>query len=226
MVHHDTDYPINEATVTLYDTTRLYSNSTSTGELGNNEFKVQGGADLVLIVDADGYQSNATDIPALATNNYTEVKLTPSQKDLINTTYTFVNWTAISVIQNESLEVDNVSIRAEMERKFGMGPLELDLNNWDLVQGEVDDWIEYLERKSLDQKDTSEFLTLDDRFYELDTASYNVDISGAIGDITTTTSTINITTFYSYNLVGELTYINATVFGLTLNGTYDTQTAD
>ncbi len=226
VVDQATDYPIKEATVTLYDTTRLYSNSTSTGELGNYEFKVQGGADLVLIVNADGYQSNATDITALVTNNYTEVKLTPSQKDLINTTYTFVNWTVISVIQNESIEVDNVSIRAEMERKFGMGPLGLDLNNWNLVQGEVDDWIEYLERKSLDQKDTSEFLTLDNQFYELDTASYNVDISGAIGDITTTTSTINITTFYSYTLVGELTDINATVFALTLNGTYDTQTAD
>lgn len=219
------------ATVTLYDTTRLYVNTTSSGADGHYKFMAHAGAAFVLVVNAEGFQSEAVDVAALTQDEFQDVELVPSPKDVTLTVFNFENWMNITVDVNQTIVVDNISRRGDMDRKFGMGDLGLEPNDWDLQMApddeEVEAWIEYLENKGVEQRDTKNLLTLDNLHYELVDDSYDViSIEGAAGQVTGSNSTIFINSTYKYTLVGELDDEDATSFFLVLNATYETETAD
>ena len=220
----DEQTKIAGAEVMLYDTTALYTNSTVTNTNGHYEFKAHAGNAFVLVVNADGYQSEALDIPALSQNLFQDVELVPSEKDTIRTSYTFDDWMNITVNVNKTLTVDNVSKRGDMDRRFED---LLVVQDWNLDTNEVSDWIDYLENRMVEERETSDLLTLDNRHYELDETSFNVvGIEKATGSVTGSTSTIFINSTYKYIMVGALANINASTFSLVLNASYDTDTVD
>jgi hypothetical protein len=215
---------ISGAKVTLYDTTRLYSNTTTTNVNGHYLFMAQTGADLVLVVDADGYQSEAIDIVAGSQNKVLDVELVPSPKDTIRTSFTFKDWMNITVDVNQTITVDNVSARGDMDRRFED---LLVVQDWNLDSNEVNDWMDYLENRKVEERVTTDLLTLDNRHYELDEDSFNVvSIEGATGSVTGVISTIYLNSTYDYMMVGELDDVNASQFSLVLNASYDSATID
>jgi hypothetical protein len=213
------------ASLTLYDKTHLYINSATTGSNGHYEFMVHTGTSYVLVIDASGYQSTAVDIGQITQDTYKEIKLDPSLKNVTKTTFTFVNWTTVNVMQNKTIIVDNVTTRVDAERKYGMGTLGLALCDWSLTQAEADSWTADLERKGLEQKLTTDFFTLDDIHYKMnDSYAYDVTIVGAVttpSNITNTISTIYVNSTYQYIIDGTLPDINATEHSIVLNATYD-----
>ncbi|MDO9537578.1 MAG: PKD domain-containing protein [Thermoplasmata archaeon] len=220
------DY-IAGATVKIFDTnqTRLYTNSTITDKNGYYVFNVSTGSIFAVLVDALGYQSKLVPIDAITKNKYLEVGLQKSGSDEIETTYTFLDWNTIMASRNSIITVDNVSVRLDADRMFGMGNLSLTNNNRDLNQNEIDDWAEYLRNKGIEKRDTKEFLTLNNTFYNLNTTSYNVKIENALGPVLNY-STIYINSTYNYTIAKALENVNSDIFTLELNATYDTEYLD
>ena len=108
-----------------------------------------------------------------------------------------------------------------------MGDLGFDLAGvGELDAVEVAKWATYLEQKGAEQRDTADFLTLDNLYYELGNSTYTVTVDGAEGVITATNTTIFIDSTYSYTLVGELEDVNAETFQLAFNSTYDNMYED
>ncbi|MCK4756992.1 MAG: carboxypeptidase regulatory-like domain-containing protein, partial [Thermoplasmata archaeon] len=196
--------PIAGADVTLYDRNQLYTLTTTSGANGHYEFDVYYESNFVLLVDAEGYQAEAIDIPDVTGDVNEPVWLTASPKDIITTKYTFADWSTISVLEKTILVVDNVSERVNADRRWGMGGvLGLSLNNWIVDEpGETDDWAEYLKQKELETKDTAKFLSLDNVYYELDDdVDLVVTVEEAAGDILTSTGAINITKRFNYTII-------------------------
>jgi len=217
---------IEDATVTIYSTTYLYTDTTTTAENGYYEFDVNDTEDFVVVADAEGFQSeirNNTDIDA---NGFLVIDLYPSKKDSIHTTYKFTDWNTILVETYKTMNVDNITARVEADRKWGMGPIGLDLNvGWKIVDDEKDNWETYLEQKGAEQRDTADFLTLDNLHYEL-SGNYSVTLEEAVGAIAAANSTIYVNSSYNYTLVGELEDAGADVFELVFNASYDNDYAD
>lgn len=213
------------ASLVLYDKTHLYTNSTTTGSNGHYEFMGHAGTSYILVVDANGYQSTVVDIGQMTQDTYKEVSLIPSLKIVTKTTFTFINWTTVNVMQNKTIIVDNVTTRVDAERRYGMGTLGLTLCDWTLTQTEVDSWTTDLERKGLEQKLTTDFFTLDKIHYKMnESVAYDVTITSAVttpSNITNTFSTIYINSSYQYIVDETLPDINATEHSLVLNATYD-----
>ena len=215
------DSVIVDADVTLYSKNYLFSESTKTGANGYYEFNVSTNSNYTVVVDADGYQSEIVDVNSITDNIYRGFDLYPSGEDTIETTYTFIDWNSIQVKEFKTLSVDNITARYTADRTWGMGDLGFDLTGvGTLDAGEVDDWATYLEQKGAEQRDTADFLTLDNLYYELE-GNYTVTIDGAEGVIAAANTTVYINGTYNYVLVGELEDANADTFQLTFNSTYD-----
>lgn len=217
----DGDDIIDEATVTIYSNDYLYTNTTTTAENGYYEFWVNASSDLTIVVDAEGYQSEVKETGIIDENTYLEVGLYPSKTDHIQTKYTFIDWNTIQVQEFKTLNVDNITARYNADRKWGMGPIDLTLNDGYLSTVERQEWATYLEQKGAEQRDTADFLTLDNLYYELGNSTYTVTIEGAEGVISAVNTTIYINGTYNYTLVGELEDAEADTFQLEFNSTYD-----
>ncbi len=216
------DDVIEGATVTIYSHTHLYTNTTTTTETGYYDFWVNDTSDFTIVVDAEGYQSEIEETGVIDGDLNIEVGLYPSEMDIIQTKYTFIDWNTIQVETFKTLNVDNITARVDADRKWGMTPpTNLNLNDWEITLDEKDDWETYLEEKGTEQRDTADFLTLDNLYYELNTTSYTVEIVGAEGIISEANTTIYINSAYNYTLVGELDDANADTFQLAFNSTYD-----
>ncbi len=224
----ETQKAIEGADVTLYDNDHIYTLSESSSDNGYYEFNVHNFANFTMVVDADGYQSEIFEIMNIQDSMSKAVWLKQSPKDTITTEYTFVDWTDISVVETTTLIVDNISKRVEIDRMYGRGLLGLGLNNWDISTAEVDDWAEYLKYKGLENKDTAQFLTLDDVHYELsDAVEFIVTVEEALGSVITSSNMINITKTYNYTISDE-TLLGDDSVGHTLffGANYDTDIVD
>ena len=217
----DDESIIEDATVTLYSKKYLYTNTTITGENGYYEFNVSTSSDYAVVIDADGFQSEIEDVGTIDDDKYLEFGLYPSEMDIINTEYTFLDWDTIQVATYKTMNVDNITARLNADRKWGMGDIGLDLNDGTIDTGEREDWETYLGQKGAEEKDTADFLTLDKLYYELGNSTYVVTIEGAEGDIATANTTIFINGTYTYTLVGELEDTEADTFSLVFNASYD-----
>ena len=221
------DSVIEGASVTIYSKNELYTNTKVTAENGYYEFMVHNASDFTVVFDADGFQSEVKNADSIDADRYLEIGLYPSQTDIIHKTYTFVDWNTIQVATYKTLNVDNITARIDADRKWGMGTLGFDLAGvGNLVAGEVAKWATYLEQKGAEQRDTEDFLTLDNLYYELGNSTYTVTIEGAEGIITAANSTIYINGTYNYTLVGELEDADADTFQLNFNSTYDNMYED
>ncbi len=221
----ENEKPLLNATVTIYSKNYLYVLTTKTSANGYYEFSVYNGADFFLSVDSEGYQSKVLSVDNIVANRYLEVGLFASTTDVVTTSYTFSDWNTIEVTKKSIIVVDNISTRFSMDRKFGMDPVGLTLSNGDLSPGEVQEWANSLVAKGVEKRDTKDFLTLNNTYYQLDTASYNVSIEGATGPVSQD-ATIYINSSYMYNITSGLENINSTVFTLVFNATYDTEFVD
>ncbi len=219
---------IEGADVALYDTTELYTDMTTTTTDGYYEFMVHNISNYVLVVDADGYQADAIDIPALTGDVRQQVELAPAGVDTTKITYTFDDWGNVDVMETIMTEVDNVTLRSNADRKWGMEPLGLHVNDWILDSGEIDSWQTYLENKGIGSKDTMQTFTIDGIYYDINDDTFSVSIEGADGeDITTASGIIYINKTYNYT-ISDSTLLADDSVGHTLffGAAYDSETMD
>lgn len=208
----DIDNILAGAEITLYDKDNLHVMKTTSANNGYYEFMVHDGGSFAMIVDIDGYQSKAVSLDNIVADTNQEVWLDPSATDTVTYTYTFDNWTHITAVEEWVLVVDNVSKRAELDRKYGMGALGLTLNDWVLSDAEVntntESWKNFLIGKGIEQRDTSSFLTVNDVFYNLDEASFDVAITDAVTPtgIMADDGTIMVTKTYEYEAAGSIDF--------------------
>jgi len=214
--------PIGDATVTIFSKEYVYHQTAKTLANGYYMFNVHNDSDFWVSVDAVGYQSVVKNADAIVANRYLEVGLTPSENDVVKTTYTFVDWNTIQVSRNSVITVDNVSARLNADRRYGMGPVGLIVNDGTLTAGEVQAWANNLKDKGAEKRDTKEFLTLNNTFYKLNVTSYAVTIEGANGSVAAD-ATIFINSTYEYTLAADLQNADSNKYTLGLNATYDTQ---
>ncbi|MCK5037985.1 MAG: PKD domain-containing protein, partial [Thermoplasmata archaeon] len=220
----ETQETISGAQITLYDKANLYTLSDISEENGYYNFDIHYDASFVMIVDADGYQSEIFDLTNIIDNTAKPIWLTASPKDTVTTDFTFVDWETINVVEKTIMVVDNTSQRVNIDRDYGMGNLGLINNDWTISAAETDEWVNYLTAKGQDNEDTADFLILDGMYYELDTTAYVVTVEGIEGSVITMTDTINITKTYNYTLNGDIA--DEPAHTLTLNASYDTPTTD
>jgi hypothetical protein len=223
--------PLTNATVTIYSKDYLYTQTTKTIASGYYEFNVHNNSDFSVVVDAEGYQSEMKPADGIIADRYLEVGLHKSGSDIAKTTYTFVDWSRIQVTKKSIISVDNVTVRLNADRKFGMGDVGLVLNDGTLSPAEVQLWADYLVSKGAEKRDTKEFLTVNNTYYKLNTTNYGVSIQGAAGSVSDY-STIYINSTYNYTLTGEMTAPGtikdpkSNIYTLVLNATYDTEFVD
>ncbi|MEW5937827.1 MAG: carboxypeptidase regulatory-like domain-containing protein [Candidatus Thermoplasmatota archaeon] len=193
--------PIPGATVTLYDRNRQYSNDTVTDE--NNGYYTIGAYDgnFALLADAPGYQSKLVFVDIAGTSISRYITLDESGKDAMTRGILFANWTAFQLIESTVLAVDNASHRAEADINYGSGSLGLDVNDWNLNDSEIAAWEEFLENQGYGELYTDPFFTIDGFKYEQDTATFDVRIENASGDIASTLAHIFINTTVNYTLM-------------------------
>ncbi|MFO7618261.1 MAG: carboxypeptidase regulatory-like domain-containing protein, partial [Thermoplasmata archaeon] len=223
----DTILPLKDATITIYDQQHIYHQTATTTANGFFSFNVHEDSDFWVLVEADGYQSVVENVLDITSDRSIDIELIPSGKDIEEITYEFIDWNTIHVTKNSVITVDNVSLRMNMDRKFGMDPVGLGINNGILDAGEVQEWADYLRDKGLEQRDTKKFLTLNNTFFQLNTTSYTVMIDGADGAVNAD-ATIYINSTYDYTLVPneEVLNLDSNIFELVFNTTYDTAYLD
>jgi PKD repeat protein len=176
-------------------------------------------------VDAEGYQAVVMNADAIVANRYLEVGLTPSGIDTVTTTYTFADWNTVQVTRTNVITVDNVSARMTADRKYGMGPVGLIVNDGSLSAGEIQAWADNLKEKGAEKRDTKQFLTLNNTFYKLNATTYAVTIEGADGSVAAD-ATIFINSTYEYTLAAALDNPNSMKYTMGFNATYDTKYVD
>ncbi len=221
----ENDKPLKDATVTIYSKNYLYNQAAVTIASGYYEFMVHNNSAFWVAVDAEGYQSVVKNADAIVANRYLEVGLTTSGSDSITTTYTFANWNTVQVTRTNVITVDNVSARLSAERRYGMGPVGLSLNDGSLSAGEIQAWADNLKEKGAEKRDTKQFLTLNNTFYNLNATTYAVTIEGADGSVAAD-ATIYINSTYEYTLAAALQNANSMKFTMGFNATYDTLYVD
>lgn len=223
-----TNTPLEGATVTIYCTNRIYSNTTETLANGYFEFMVHDNSSFMIVADADGFQAEAKAVNSILADKYVEFDLYPSGTDVTETTYTFTSWNTIEVNEMQVLSVDNVSVKVNADRKYDMGPVGLSLNDWTIdAANDVPAWEAYLVNKGVERKDTRQFLTVNNTYYMLN-ETLDVTVEGADGVSVTAHTTIFINSTYTYTLTGSvsdpgaLADADSYIYKLGFNATYDT----
>ncbi|MDD4308229.1 MAG: PKD domain-containing protein [Thermoplasmata archaeon] len=217
-----TNAEIIDASITIYANDSLYTDMTESEGEGYYEFTVYDHATFWMAVDAEGFQSVVKKVLDITEDTVVDFGLQPSGSDIHQTTFEFLNWTTISVKEMSIISVDNMTVRLNADRKYDMQPVGLGQNDGSLDSTDIGFWEDYLAEKGLEQRDTKDFLTLNNTYYKLDSA-IEVEINGATGSVTED-ATIFINMTYTYTIVPDsLENIGSTVFTMVLNATYDTE---
>ncbi|MBI5001201.1 MAG: carboxypeptidase regulatory-like domain-containing protein [Euryarchaeota archaeon] len=218
-------FPLNNATITLYDSARIYSNySTTAGSASPGYYTMLAydGA-FTALVEAPGYQAKLVNTTIAGADASVDVYLIASGMDTVTRGIRFVNWSTVQVIENKVLCVDNTSLRADADLKYGRGDFQLDVNNWVLSQAEIDAWKDFTRNQGVEKLYTDEFLTVDGFVYAQNTTTFSVTFEVATGWIGSADAPIYINTTVNYTLVDNATFeLNATTHEVSLNVTQDT----
>jgi hypothetical protein len=221
----ETKSKIQGASVNIYSKEYLHTQTNTSKDNGYYQFMVHNNSNFWLVVDADGYQSVIRSADAITKAKYIEFGLRPSGSDVVEITYEFADWNTVHVKKINKITVDNISARWNADMKYDMGPIGLSINDGILDNDDVTAWEKYLKAKGIEQRDTEDFLTLNNTHYKLDTANYSVTIDGAIGPVSAD-ATIYINSTYNYTIASALENPDSDIFELGFNATYDTKYVD